>query len=115
MRAHRQVFRHESTVTLDGEWITVVFPQIELRHRWAGVDRVAEGSEAWYVMVGQAQALTIPKDRMTPEQQTEFAAFVAALRATTTAATSVPDTQGKRGAGPTPGDPAVRPAIPPRS
>jgi hypothetical protein len=114
MRAHRQVFRHESSVTLDDEWITVIFPQVELRHRWTGIDRVVEGSEAWYVMVGRAQALVIPKDRMTSDEQTEFAAFVSGLSTTTTATDqavqSKPDVTGQPAAGP-----AVRPLAPPES
>ena len=34
--------------------------------------------DAWYLMFGKAQALTIPKDAMTPEQQAEFGEFIKA-------------------------------------
>ena len=80
LRAHRRVLGADSTVTLDDEWITVSFPNVDLRQRWIAVDRVAEGPEAWYVMVAPLQAITIPKDRMTPEQRAEFSRFVANLR-----------------------------------
>ena len=65
-------------MTLTDEWLTVVYPLAEARYRWAGVDNVIETPDAWYMMLGKAQPLTIPKGTMTDDQRAEFAAFLVA-------------------------------------
>ena len=55
-------------------------PLAESRFRWAGLGRVIEAAEVWYVMFGKIQAVTIPKDPMTEEQRVEFSAFIAGSR-----------------------------------
>jgi hypothetical protein len=64
-------------MTLSDEWLTIVYPLAESRYRWAGVDKVIDTPEAWYLMCGKVQAFTIPKDTMTQEQRAQFAAFLA--------------------------------------
>lgn len=64
-------------LTLDDEWVQVSFPLVETRCRWAGLGRIVETPEVWYVMFGKVQAVPIPKAAMTPEQRAEFAAYVA--------------------------------------
>jgi hypothetical protein len=80
MRTQAAAIRDESRMTLDDEWLQVSYPLVETRCRWAGLGRVVETPEVWYVMFGKAQAMTIPKDAMTSAQQAEFADFVARLR-----------------------------------
>lgn len=65
-------------MTLTDEWLTVVYPLAEARYRWAGVANVIETPEAWYMMLGKAQPLTVPKGPMTDAQRAEFTAFLAA-------------------------------------
>jgi hypothetical protein len=79
VRMQSAVIKDGFHMTLSDEWLTVVYPLAESRYRWAGVDKVIDTPEAWYLMCGRAQAFAIPKDTMTPEQRTEFAAFLAAL------------------------------------
>jgi hypothetical protein len=76
--------RADCHVTLDHEWITATYPLVESRYRWAAIDRVVDSDETWYVMFGKRQALTIPKDPMTADEQAEFGAFVAGLASTAT-------------------------------
>ncbi|MEV0703701.1 YcxB family protein [Saccharopolyspora sp. NPDC050389] len=80
MRAQAAAIQHGYHLTLDDEWLHIAYPLAESRCRWAGLDRVVETPEVRYVMFGKAQAMVVPKDVMTPEQQAEFAAFVAARR-----------------------------------
>jgi hypothetical protein len=80
MRAQSDVIRDGFHVTLDDEWVTVAYPLAESRFRWAGLGRVVETPEVWYIMFGKVQAVTIPKAPMTDEQRAEFAAFVDGLQ-----------------------------------
>jgi hypothetical protein len=80
MRAQSDVIKDGFHVTLDDEWVTVVYPLAESRFRWAGLGRVVETPEVWYIMFGKVQAVTIPKYPMTDEQRAEFATFVDRLQ-----------------------------------
>ncbi|GAA4559495.1 YcxB family protein [Planotetraspora kaengkrachanensis] len=80
MRAQSDVIKDGFHVTLDDEWVTVVYPLAESRFRWAGLGRVVETPEVWYIMFGKYQAVTIPKGSMADEQRAEFAAFVDRLQ-----------------------------------
>jgi hypothetical protein len=80
MRAQSNVIKDGFHMTLDDEWLMVTFPLAEARLRWAGLGRVIETPEVWYVMFGKIQAVPIPKDLMTEEQRAEFAAFVNGLQ-----------------------------------
>jgi hypothetical protein len=79
MRAQSNVIKDGFHVTVDDEWVTMAYPLAESRFRWAGLGRVVETSEVWYIMFGKIQAVTIPKDPMSDEQRAEFAAFVGGL------------------------------------
>jgi YcxB-like protein len=68
-------------LTLDDEWVTIVYPLAESRCRWAGHDNVIETPEVWYITYGKIQAVAVPKALMTEEQRAEFAAFVTGLHA----------------------------------
>jgi len=80
MRMQSDVIRDGCHMTLDDEWLTMTYPLAESRLRWAGLGRVIETPEVWYVMFGKLQAITIPKDPMTEEQRAQFDAFVKGLR-----------------------------------
>ncbi|PZG12187.1 hypothetical protein C1I95_26375 [Micromonospora craterilacus] len=80
MRMQSNVIRDGFHMTLDDEWVTLTYPLAESRFRWAGLGRAIETPEVWYVMFGKLQAITIPKDPMTEEQRTTFAAFVNGLQ-----------------------------------
>lgn len=77
VRAQSNAIRAECQMTLDNEWITAIYPLVESRYRWAGIDRIVDTDVAWHVMFGKRQALTIPKNTMTAEERAEFEAFVA--------------------------------------
>ncbi|MBF9131133.1 YcxB family protein [Plantactinospora sp. S1510] len=79
MRMQSNVIKDGFHMTLDDEWVTMTYPLAESRFRWAGLDRIVDTPEAWYVMFGKIQAITIPKHPMTEEQRTQFVAFVAGL------------------------------------
>jgi hypothetical protein len=76
MRYQTVAIRDSAHMTLDDEWVTVAYPLGETRMRWAGVDRVVETPEVWYVMFGKMGAFTVPKDTMTADQRAELAAFI---------------------------------------
>ncbi|MEV4141125.1 YcxB family protein [Dactylosporangium sp. NPDC049742] len=78
VRMQSHVIKDGFQMTLTDEWVGVVYPLVESRYRWAGVDSVVETPDAWYMMLGKVQSLTIPKDTMTDEQRAEFAAFLVA-------------------------------------
>jgi hypothetical protein len=80
MRGQSNVIKDRFHVTLDDEWVTVAYPLGESRVRWAGLGRVIETPEVWYIMFGKFQAVTIPKDPMTDEQRAEFAVFLDGLQ-----------------------------------
>lgn len=80
MRLQSMAIMDGSRMTLDDQWVTVIFPLVESRFKWTGLDRVVETRADWYLMVGKAQAVAIPKDLMTEEQRAEFGAFVQRLR-----------------------------------
>ncbi|MFJ8582550.1 YcxB family protein [Micromonospora sp. NPDC093277] len=80
MRMQSNVIRDGLHMTLDDEWVTLAYPLAESRLRWAGLGRVIETPEVWYVMFGRIQAVTIPKGPMTEEQRAEFGAFVKGLQ-----------------------------------
>lgn len=82
LRALPEAIRQGFHMTLDDEWVQVSYTLVETRFRWAALARVVETPEVWYLMFGKQQAMTVPKFAMTPEQQAEFAAFVARLRPT---------------------------------
>jgi hypothetical protein len=65
-------------MTLTDEWLSVAYPLVESRYRWAVVDKVVETPEAWYLLLGKAQSLTGPKDLLTEPQRAEVGAFLAA-------------------------------------
>jgi hypothetical protein len=80
VRMQSNVIKDGFHMTLDDEWVTVTYPLAESRFRWAGVDRIIETPEVWYIMFGKIQAVTIPKEPMTEQQRAEFAAFVDGLQ-----------------------------------
>ncbi len=80
VRMQSNVIKDGFHMTLDDEWVTVANPLAESRFRWAGLGRVIETPEVWYIMFGKIQAITIPKDLLTEEQRAEFAAFVNGLQ-----------------------------------
>jgi hypothetical protein len=80
VRMQSNVIKDGFHMTLDDEWVTVAYPLAESRFRWAGLGRVIETPEVWYIMFGKLQAITIPKDLLTEEQRAEFAAFVNGLQ-----------------------------------
>lgn len=80
MRAQPEAIRHGNAITLDDEWLQVNYPLVESRFRWAALGRVVETPEVWYLMFGKAQAVTVPKHAMAPEQVAEFTTFLAQLR-----------------------------------
>jgi hypothetical protein len=86
MRQQSSMIRSTSRIMLDNEWASVTFPLCESRMRWAGVARVVETPEVWYVMFGKVQAMTIPKNAMTDEQRAELAEFLRTVKPTTAAA-----------------------------
>ncbi|KAA5826543.1 YcxB family protein [Saccharopolyspora hirsuta] len=79
MRMQSAAVKQGYHLSLTDEWAQVSYPLVESRFRWQGLDRVVETPEVWYAMFGKAQALTIPKDLMAPEQQAQFSAFTANL------------------------------------
>ncbi|HEX6684770.1 MAG TPA: YcxB family protein [Candidatus Limnocylindrales bacterium] len=79
VRMQSDVVKEGLHMTLDDEAVTVTYPLVESRFKWAGLGRVVETSEVWYIMFGKIQAITIPKGTMTEEQRAEFATFVATL------------------------------------
>lgn len=79
MRMQSKVIKDGFHMSLDDEWVTVTYPLVESRFRWAGLDRVTETPEVWYLMFGKMQAVTIPKSPMTDGQRAEFAAFAARI------------------------------------
>jgi hypothetical protein len=80
IRMQSNIIKDGFHMTLDDEWVTMTYPLGELRLRWGGLGRIVETPDVWYVMMGQLQAITIPKDLMTGEQRAEFAAFVNGLQ-----------------------------------
>ncbi|MEV5540514.1 YcxB family protein [Saccharopolyspora shandongensis] len=78
MRTQAAAIQHGYHLTLNDEWMHIAYPLVESRCRWAGLDRVVETPEVWYVMFGKVQAMVVPKDVMTSQQRAEFEAFVAA-------------------------------------
>lgn len=80
IRMQAPALRADGHLTLDDEWVTVSLPLVESRLRWAGLARVVETPEVWYVMFGKMQAVAIPKELMSAEQRAEFAAFLARLQ-----------------------------------
>ncbi|MEV4516302.1 YcxB family protein [Dactylosporangium sp. NPDC049525] len=76
VRMQSHVIKDGFHMTLTEEWLTVAFPLAETKYRWAGVDRVVETPEAWYLMLGKVQSITVPKETMTDAQRAEFAAFL---------------------------------------
>jgi YcxB-like protein len=79
MRLQTDIIKDGCHITLDDEWATVAYPLAESRFRWAGLKRVIETPDVWYLMFGKVQAATIPKAPMTDQQRAEFAAFVTRL------------------------------------
>lgn len=79
MRMQSKIIKDGFHMSLDDEWVTMSYPLAESRFRWAGLDRITETPEVWYLMFGKMQAVTIPKSPMTDGQRAEFAAFVARI------------------------------------
>jgi hypothetical protein len=79
VRMQSAVIKDGYHMTLSDDWLTVAYPLAEARYRWAGVDKVIDLPDAWYLMLGKAQAFTVPKDAMTQEQRAEVAAFLGTL------------------------------------
>ncbi|GAB4582260.1 YcxB family protein [Nocardia sp. IFM 10818] len=80
MRMQASAIRDGSHMTLDDEWVTMIYPLVESRFRWAGLGRVIETPEVWYIMFGKLQAVTVPKELMTEEQRAVFSSFVNGLQ-----------------------------------
>ena len=80
MRVQHDAVKDGGHITLEDECLKVAYPLSDSRLRWAGLRRVVETADAWYVMLGPARAVTIPKSVMTEEQRAQFAAFVKQLR-----------------------------------
>ena len=77
IRRQPRVVRDGYWLTLDDEWLTVSYPLLQSRYRWAGLESIVDTPTAWYVRLSRYQALAIPKAPLTPEQQAEFTAFLA--------------------------------------
>lgn len=80
MRMQSNVIKDGFHMTLDDEWVTVSYPLVESRFRWAGLDSIVEMPDAWYAKFGKRQAFSIPKEPMTEEQRAQFSAFVNGLQ-----------------------------------
>lgn len=80
MRMQAAAIKQAFRLTLNDEWLQISYPLAESRLWWAGLGRAVETPDAWYVMFGKAQAVVVPKGVMAPQQQAEFADFVARLR-----------------------------------
>jgi len=79
VRLQSNVIKEGLHMTIDSEALTVTYPLVETRFKWAGLGRVIETPEVWYAMFGKIQAIAIPKDAMTEQQRAEFAEFVKTL------------------------------------
>lgn len=77
VRAQPSVVREGYQLTLDDNGIAMKSGVYDSRMAWSTLDRVEERPEAWYLMFGQAQALAVYKDQMTPQQREQFAGFIA--------------------------------------
>jgi len=80
LRAQSDAVRQGFHMRLDDDGVQVTYPLVESRFRWAALGKIVETPEVWYMMLGRVQAVTVPKNAMAPQQQAEFAAFVAHLR-----------------------------------
>ncbi|MDA3648961.1 YcxB family protein [Saccharopolyspora indica] len=79
VRLQSEVIKQGYHLSLTDEWAQITYPLAETRYRWQGLNQVIETPDAWYAMFGRAQALTIPKQALTPAQRAEFTAFTANL------------------------------------
>jgi hypothetical protein len=77
IRRQPRITRDGYWLTLDDEWLQVTYPLVQSRFRWAGVESIVDTPAAWYVRFSRIQAIAIPKARLSPEQQAEFAGFLA--------------------------------------
>jgi hypothetical protein len=80
MRIQPSALKEGCHMVLDDEGITVTHPRLESRFRWTAFERIVEADEAWYALLGERQALDIPKDPMTADERAEFAALVSRLQ-----------------------------------
>lgn len=80
IRMQSDIIKEGLHMSLDDESLTVTYPLVESRLKWAGLGRVVETPEVWYIMFGKMQAVTIPKNSMTEQQRAEFGAFVKTLQ-----------------------------------
>lgn len=80
MSKQSDLFKDAMQMTLDTEAVSTTYPLAESRVKWAAHKKVVETPEVWYVMFGQVQAVTIPKETMTEQQREEFAAFLKTLK-----------------------------------
>ena len=79
VRMQSNVIKDGLHMTLDSEAITVTYPLVESRFKWAGLGKVVETPEVWYIMFGRVQAIPVPKACMTEPQRAEFGEFVRTL------------------------------------
>jgi hypothetical protein len=77
IRRQPRITRDGYWLTLDDEWLQVTYPLVQSRFRWAGVESIVDTPTAWYVRFSRIQAVAIPKARLSPEQQAEFAGLLA--------------------------------------
>lgn len=78
VRAQTTVVGHDRRLLLTDDWITLVYPLVESRWRWAAVARVVDAEDTIYLMVGSMQSIPIPKAALGPAQHSELTAFLAA-------------------------------------
>jgi hypothetical protein len=76
MRIQAHALKAGFHLTADDEFLTIAYPLVESRFRWAGLGRVKETPDVWYIMFGRIQVVTIPKHPMTEEQRADFAALL---------------------------------------
>jgi hypothetical protein len=77
IRRQPRITRDGYWLTIDDEWLQLTYPLVQSRFRWAGVESIVDTPTAWYVRFSRIQAIAIPKARLSPEQQAEFAGFLA--------------------------------------
>ncbi|MFC8531467.1 YcxB family protein [Nocardia sp. NPDC057227] len=64
-------------MTFTDEHFSASGPLFEARYHWAIFSSITDTPEAWLLMVGKFQAITVPKAAMTADQRQTFAAFLA--------------------------------------
>ncbi|WP_157767620.1 YcxB family protein [Actinosynnema pretiosum] len=78
LEAQWSATRAAFNLVIDDQWVSIAYPLAQMRCHWETVARVVEKPDVWYLMFTKSQAVPLPKNLMTPEQQAEFAALAAA-------------------------------------